>query len=302
MKKFRGTTLFLSFMLIFFLAAAGAVSSFAAGGDGSGSGGGSSVALAMVSSTPSDGASGISTTPVISCRFSHNVAEASVSASNLSHLSLKKADGTPIDIRTYVADVQIEFDKRQYLYAKPSSALEPGTTYILTLSPGIQAKNGMTTSSAQTVTFTTAGTAPQTENEAPAGDRDNSSQTAVTADQTGGSGTAAGSAENQENISSGTGGEDPAEQNALAEDENAAEDPENAEADEKDTAKALSENTGGKADGEDISAGAESGAADESDSAGNSAVTGIIIFTVIAVIAAAAAFFAIRRKTDRKER
>ena len=150
--------LFCVLICVFIFSAAGVY----AVGDGSGSGGGSSVALAMVSSSPSDGAGGVSTKPVISCRFSHNVADASVSSSNLTHLSLKKADGTPVSLRTYVADVQIEFDKRQYLYAEPVSALEEGTTYILTLSVGIQAKNGMITSSAQTVKFTTEGTALST--------------------------------------------------------------------------------------------------------------------------------------------
>ena len=128
------------------------------GGDGSGGGGGSSVALAMVSSTPANGAADVSLKPTFSCRFTHNVASAEVSAGNLTHISLKKADGSPVALNTYVADVQIEFDKRQFLYATPVSELEPGSEYVLTLSAGIKAKNGMTTSSAQTVRFTTAGT------------------------------------------------------------------------------------------------------------------------------------------------
>ena len=196
------TVVFLGILVFLLSFSSGAVSAFAAGGDGSGSGGGSSVALAMVSSTPSDGASGVSTTPVISCRFSHNVAEASVSSANLSHLSLRRADGTSVPLRTYVADVQIEFDKRQYLYAEPVSALETGTTYTLTLSAGIQAKNGMTTSSAQTVTFTTAGSPPSQQDQTGTSGSSGSSATSGASGSSGSSGTA-GTAGNSAGTTSG---------------------------------------------------------------------------------------------------
>lgn len=264
--------------------------SYAAGGDGSGSGGGSSVPLAMVSSTPADGAGGVSTTPVIACRFSHNVAEASISASNLSHISLKKADGTPVAVRTYVADVQIEFDKRQYLYAEPA-ALDEGTTYILTLSAGIRAKNGMTTASTQTVTFTTEGSAAPSPggNDTPA-----SSGTKGTAGtQTSGANTADPDDSTR-----------PDSQNVLREDST-----EDSEAEQGNTAeeKDSEEQQSGQdevleASGEDSLAeddGATDGAAEkenDGETAGSTTAWIIAIVIVVAAAIAGTAVFAVRRK------
>ena len=128
--------------------------SFAAG-DGSGGGAGAVVPLYMDWSYPADGASGVSVTPVIQCKFSHNVAQYNVSDRNKTLITLKKADGTNVDITVFVADAQLQFDKRQFLYVSPVKPLSYGTKYILTLHEGIQAKNNMATDEEQTVTFTT---------------------------------------------------------------------------------------------------------------------------------------------------
>lgn len=162
-------------LLVLTLVLCTGLSAYAEGGDGSGSGGGSSVPLSMVSSVPADGASGVSTDATFTLQFSHNVADAGVSSGNLSHFSLATAAGEPVSVSAYVADVQIEFDKRRDIYVKPAAALQPGTEYVLTITPGVKAKNGMATQQTQTVRFTTAGTAPaasgSTENSGTSGSR-----------------------------------------------------------------------------------------------------------------------------------
>lgn len=110
-------------------------SAFAAG-DGSGGGGGAVIPLYMDWSYPADGASGVSVAPVIQCKFSHNVAQYNVSDRNKTLITLKKADGTNVDITVFVADAQLQFDKRQFLYVSPVKPLSYGTKYILTLHEG----------------------------------------------------------------------------------------------------------------------------------------------------------------------
>ena len=128
--------------------------SFAAG-DGSGGGGGAVIPLYMDWSYPADGSSGVSVTPVIQCKFSHNVSQTNVRDRNKTLVTLEKADGTDVDITVFMADSQVQFDKRQFIYVSPVKPLSYGTKYILKLHEGIQAKNNMATDEVQTVTFTT---------------------------------------------------------------------------------------------------------------------------------------------------
>ncbi len=158
MQKYRSSVsmllskVFLFFLLLFLIFSAVA---FAAPGDGEGGGGGSSVPLRMDWSYPADGENNVSVTPIIQCKFSHNVAHNAVIEKNTALFSLAKLDGTKIDANVYVADIQLEFDKRQYIYMQPVSPLEQNTTYVVTAKKGIQAKNGMVTEKDQSFQFTT---------------------------------------------------------------------------------------------------------------------------------------------------
>lgn len=128
----------------------------AGSGDGTGGGGGASVPLLMDWCYPANGETNVSTTVVIQCKYSHNVAQGNVSERNVKQFSLtKKSDGTKVDIEVYTADAQLEFDKRQYIYIRPISPLENNTTYVLFAKAGIQAKNGMVTAVDQKFEFTT---------------------------------------------------------------------------------------------------------------------------------------------------
>lgn len=124
-------------------------------GEGDGGGGGPAVPLYMDWSYPADGERGVSVTPVIQCKFSHNVAQYEVKKRNATLFSLTKADGTAVPFKVYIADAQLEFDKRQYIYLTPVRPLETNTTYIVSVKEGIQAKNGMVTEEPQSFRFTT---------------------------------------------------------------------------------------------------------------------------------------------------
>lgn len=127
-------------------------------GEGSGGGGGPAVPLEMDWSFPQNGETNVSLTPIIQCKFSHNVAHTSVQRRNKTLFSVQKKDGTPVAAEVYMVDAQIEFSKRQYAYLIPKAPLAPHTTYVVHVAEGVQAKNGMATERAQSFSFTTGGT------------------------------------------------------------------------------------------------------------------------------------------------
>lgn len=131
------------------------LTTFADVGDGSGGGGGPAVPLYMDWSYPRDGETNISINPIIQCKFSHNVAQFEVQKRNKSLFSLRKEDGTEVPIKAFAADVQIEFDKRQYIYLSPINPLEENTKYYVSVQEGVQAKNGMATEKEQQFSFVT---------------------------------------------------------------------------------------------------------------------------------------------------
>ncbi len=126
-----------------------------AAGDGTGGGGGASIPLYMNWSYPGNGAVNVSVTPVIQCKFTHNVAQYTVVDRNKTRITLADDEGRMVDITVFTADSQIQFDKRQFIYVSPVKALEYGKTYVLTLHEGIQSKNNMATDEDQTISFTT---------------------------------------------------------------------------------------------------------------------------------------------------
>lgn len=126
-----------------------------AAGEGDGGGGGPAVPLELEWSFPANGETGVSVYAVIQCKFSHNVAHFDVATRNAGKFTLTRADGTGVAITVYLADAQIEFDKRQYVYLYPKQELEEFTTYLVTAEEGVQAKNGMAMEETKTFCFTT---------------------------------------------------------------------------------------------------------------------------------------------------
>ena len=146
---------FLQAVPVLLLALSLAGPAWGAGGTGAGGGGGPAVPLTMDWSFPADGERNVSLTPIIQCKFSHNVAHSTVQRRNKTLVSLTKADSSPVAYQVYQVDAQIEFSKRQYIYILPTGPLEANTTYTVHVEEGVQAKNGMATEEAQSFSFTT---------------------------------------------------------------------------------------------------------------------------------------------------
>lgn len=123
----------------------------AAQGVDAGSGGGPSVPLYLRECSISDGEKNVATDVTITLYYSHNVADAAVQDHNRSAISVKDSNGKKIDITVGFSDV---FEYRQEIYVQLSN-LSSGTTYTITISPDLMARNGYTTGSTDTITFTT---------------------------------------------------------------------------------------------------------------------------------------------------
>jgi len=144
------------FIILFLLAAILAVAGFALAGDGDGSGGGKNNPLAIVSSIPADGATGVGNLEFIKVTFSKNVVYMTVRDNNKKCFSLwKGTEQIPVEI--IMADDQIEREKRQDVIIKPLQTLQAGTTYRVEVAPTLESKSGVTLGTKKTISFTTAG-------------------------------------------------------------------------------------------------------------------------------------------------
>jgi hypothetical protein len=137
--------------------------------EGDGTGGGKSEPLTLVSSSIKDGATGVSLKPEIQLTFSKNIVNMTVNENNKNCFSLLTASGTAIPINLFLADDQIDFEKRNDATITPKANLEQGTTYSVVVSPTLKAKSGVTTGKEIRITFTTEGTkaAPSNNNNNP---------------------------------------------------------------------------------------------------------------------------------------
>ena len=125
--------------------------SVSAGGVDAGSGGGPSVPLYLRDCSMADGQTDVPQDITITLYFSHNVADAAVQKNNRKAISMKNSDGERVSVTISFSSV---FEYRQEIYVTPSS-LEAGETYILTVSPELMSRNGYTTGTTETITFTT---------------------------------------------------------------------------------------------------------------------------------------------------
>ena len=135
------------------------IPAFAGNGDGSGGGQGNPLSLAAAS--PANGQQGVPTTGQINLTFTKNVINMSVKNNNLTCFSLTTASGESVPILVLMADDQMEPEKKREIAVKPKAELKPGTTYRLTIAAGLQSKSGVTLGKPVTLSFTTAGTAPE---------------------------------------------------------------------------------------------------------------------------------------------
>lgn len=129
--------------------------------EGDGTGGGSSEPLSLVSSSISNGATGVSVKPSITLTFSKNIVNMSVSANNKNCFSLLNANGANVPIDIIFADDQIDREKRNDALIIPKANLAPGTNYTLVVSSALRSKSGVTMGSDIRISFTTEGSQPQ---------------------------------------------------------------------------------------------------------------------------------------------
>lgn len=131
-------------------------------GDGDGSGAGKDVPLALASSAPTNGQTGVSLQPVIKLIFNKNIINLAIRDANKNCFSLVSSAGTNVAIEVIMADDQMYPEEKRNVILKPLQTLKPNNTYTVKISPQLQAKNGTGLGHEVTVKFTTAGTPADT--------------------------------------------------------------------------------------------------------------------------------------------
>lgn len=107
--------------------------------------------LNFVSSSPSNGATGVSLNPRIITRFSLNVVDDSVWDNNRTQFRLFRGT-TRVGINVTRSGV---FDLRRNIYIRPVNSLRPNTEYRLVILPGLMGNNGNTLGETVTIRFRT---------------------------------------------------------------------------------------------------------------------------------------------------
>lgn len=126
-------------------------------GEGDGSGGGQGQPLALESSYPGSGMTGVSPQVQIKLTFNKNVVNMSVRDNNRQCFALS-SDGQTIPIDIIMADDQVYPEGKNDVSLKPRQALAPGTRYTVTVAPSLQSKSGAVLGKTITISFTTIGT------------------------------------------------------------------------------------------------------------------------------------------------
>lgn len=128
--------------------------------EGDGSGGGQNQPLALLTSSPADGARDVARDTKIKLSFNKNVVNMTVQAHNRQCITITQGGKTvPVDV--VMADDQVQPEGKRDIILVPRSALLPGTKYTVNIAAGLQAKNGSTMVQPVSISFTTAGAAPQ---------------------------------------------------------------------------------------------------------------------------------------------
>lgn len=147
-------------ILVFLVLAALFVSPFMAFAEGDGSGGGQNQPLALLTSTPVNGAQNVARDTEINLSFNKNVVNMSVAANNRKCFTITQGQNS-VAFDVVMADDQVQPEGKRDIILVPRSSLLPGTSYKVTVSSGLLAKNGSTMVQDVTITFTTAGIAPK---------------------------------------------------------------------------------------------------------------------------------------------
>lgn len=120
-------------------------------GVAAGSGGGADVPLHLRDCSLTNGQKDVPADVQITLYYSHNVADAAVQKNNTAAIHMASSAGKSVSLTVSYSSV---FEYRQEIYVKPSGLL-PDTTYVLTIDPSLMSRNGYTTGTTDTITFTT---------------------------------------------------------------------------------------------------------------------------------------------------
>lgn len=114
--------------------------------------------LDFVSSTPSNGATGVSLNPRIVLTFTLNVVDDTVWDNNHTQFRLFR-NSTSVAVNVTRSAV---FEERRNIYVRPVNSLRPSTDYRLVILPGLTGNNGNTLGETVTIRFRTrAGVTPE---------------------------------------------------------------------------------------------------------------------------------------------
>lgn len=136
-------------------------------GDGDGTGGGQDEPLALASSSPANGQTGVGLQPVIKLTFTKNVINLAIRDANKKCFSMVSSTGSNVAIEVIMADDQIYPEEKRNVSLKPLQALKPNSTYTVKISSQLQAKSGVSLGREVTIKFTTAGAQADTGKPAP---------------------------------------------------------------------------------------------------------------------------------------
>lgn len=175
MKKIRSKMF--SIIMITLIILSSTLCSFAQGdGQGDGSGGGQGNPVEVRSTSVSNGQSNVNLNPTIVINFSKNVINASVRSNNKSCFSMKDENGNSISLNIYMADDQVEPDKKRQIIVSPNNTLKEGTKYTLYISKQIKSKSGDNLASSKSISFKTKGTQQQSKPNVDNSDKSENSQ------------------------------------------------------------------------------------------------------------------------------
>jgi len=138
--------------------------------EGDGSGGGQSVPLSLDASSPADGQKDVPLSGEIKLVFNKNVINLTIRDNNKNCFDFSTANGTKVPIEVIMADDQLYPEEKRNITVKPLQKLQPGTAYVVKISPKLQAKNGTSLGHEVTVNFVTIGAASQPVESTPVSD------------------------------------------------------------------------------------------------------------------------------------
>lgn len=126
-------------------------------GDGSGEGEHREDPIVIASSNIEDGDTGVSVNTKIVLEFNKNVVNMSVAEKNKNCFSLTDESGRQVNLSVSMGDDQIDPSIKRIITVIPSTSLQKGTKYQLTVSGELTAKNGVSLRTPITISFSTEG-------------------------------------------------------------------------------------------------------------------------------------------------